>query len=269
MTSWINTKHEIENRIKNGMERPEVPAALPLVQIEVVEDVFQHRMTFHAASEKHIDTLAKAIKNNDGKPLPPLKIFWIGDAWALIDGHHRYQAYKRSCYDQRVPVEVFNGSLDEAIGEALRGNSKDKLPMSSREKSDGAWRLVVGTSISQSAIARIASVSRQTVHTMHKTKQEIIQKHPDVDLADLDWHHARNLANGKDDFAPDPDWLQKMIDEKAVVMRRVFGGVFDDRHEVLHDVLMKCFPKAMENILEDYGVDPETLEVREMEPEDF
>ena len=49
-------------------------------------------------------------------------MLWAGDGWVLVDGHHRYNAYQEYEYDDPVPVAVFQGTLDEALGEALRDN---------------------------------------------------------------------------------------------------------------------------------------------------
>jgi hypothetical protein len=92
--------------------------------------------------------MRQSTKAATKNPLEPLTIFWVGNAWLLIDEHHRYQAYRKTGYIEPVPVTVFSGTLDQAIGQALKGNSKDKLAMSKSEKTNAAWRLVISTGLS-------------------------------------------------------------------------------------------------------------------------
>jgi hypothetical protein len=56
------------------------------------------------------------------------------------------------------PVEVFEGTLAQACAEAGRLNSKDKLPMTKRDKLKRAWKMVAiddgNLSKAQIALAR-------------------------------------------------------------------------------------------------------------------
>ena len=59
-----------------------------------------------------------------------------------MDGHHRLAAYKTAGWKGDIPAIVFNGSLDEAVREALRRNRETKLPMTAKDRREAAWRLV-------------------------------------------------------------------------------------------------------------------------------
>jgi hypothetical protein len=67
----------------------------------------------------------------------------MGSEWFCIDGHHRLEAYRQIGTNRPVPVEVFQGRLSQAVEKASKRNSKDKLPMSSTDKMEAAWRLDV------------------------------------------------------------------------------------------------------------------------------
>ena len=91
--------------------------------------------------------LAMAVRTSPNHLLDPVLIWWSGKRWRVIDGHHRMMAYQQTTTDTKrpvkidaVPVEVFEGTLHEAIHEATRRNSKDKFAMSKTDKLERAWK---------------------------------------------------------------------------------------------------------------------------------
>ncbi len=264
--TWIEQKKSLEARINEGNPAPEDVSELPIEEIEVWGDVFQHRMTNQAASHKHVENLVKVLKTSKGAPLDPVSVFWVGDAWVLINGHHRLLAYQEVKYPHPIPVRIFRGSLDEALGDSLGDNAKDKLTMSSREKSEGAWRLVISTDLSLSKIQERASRSRQTVVDMRKIKKALEEKHPEIDLGEITWIDAQRIHKNQGERPVDPEWMDREVKIKADAMANVFGSYFSERPEILEKVLWVCYPRAMERILEGYEVNLESLRV---EPEEF
>jgi len=110
---WLSERNAVEDRINNGLPAPsDSPLTLPLSDIRIIEEVFQHRSGNLAATDAHVAALAKSIGNSEGQPLDRVWIFWIGDGWCCIDGHHRLEAYKRAGYYLPIPVVVFKGTLD-------------------------------------------------------------------------------------------------------------------------------------------------------------
>jgi hypothetical protein len=149
----LTTKTEIEALLASGV-RTEVVTHLSSQDIEVAEEgVFQWRDHNCDPSDKarYIATLVHALRVTR-EPLDPLLVFPAGGKYFAIDGHHRLAAYRAENWDGPVPVEAFKGSLEGARMIALRGNSKDKLPMSRVEKSNAAWRLVKENELSKQAI---------------------------------------------------------------------------------------------------------------------
>ena len=107
-----------------------------------------------------------------------------------------------------VPVTVFSGTLDQAIGQALKGNSKDKLAMSKSEKTNAAWRLVISTSLSLNQLVEVSTISKPTIALIRKIMRHLKEVDPDVALDKLTWRDALRKFQGKEDeeFAPDPEW---------------------------------------------------------------
>jgi hypothetical protein len=79
----------------------------------------------------------------------------------------------------RVPVEVFDGSLNQAMRAAAEANTKDKLPMSRSEKSNTAWHLVTMADMTKVEVSKASSVSESTVATMRKVFIQLESKEND------------------------------------------------------------------------------------------
>jgi ParB-like chromosome segregation protein Spo0J len=211
-TGWT-TKAEIEKLLASGVPT-EVVTHLSWQDIEVAEQgVFQwrdgrvdpHDKARHIAMLMHDLSITK-------KPLDPLLIFPAGGRFFVIDGHHRLAAYAAVNWDEPIPVEVFEGSLNGACMAALHGNRKAKLPMTQTEKSNAAWRLVKEDDLSKQAIADLGLVSRTTVRDMRQRLREIIDA--GADASDMDWDKARRWTpEGTEGNADGTDWREKKVEE--------------------------------------------------------
>lgn len=64
-----------------------------------------------------------------------MDVWWGGDGYYLVDGHHRIEAYKAAKWPtaQHVPVAVYQGTLTQALLKAGLGNTPDKLAMDYEE----------------------------------------------------------------------------------------------------------------------------------------
>ena len=143
--------------------------------------------------------LRRFLRETDETTFVPITVYWIGKTWCCIDGHHRLKAYQaeRKMWST-VPVQVFSGTLDSAIGRALEGNSKDKLPMQRQEKSGAAWRLVVGTSLSKAIQAQASGVSESQIALMRRTKAYLIEKGRGIGvLADMRLVRSNATSTGE------------------------------------------------------------------------
>jgi hypothetical protein len=80
-------------------------------------------------------------------------------------------------------VQLFEGTLNEAILEATKLNSKDKLPMTEDDKFDRAWKLVCLESYTIKETANVCGVSDPTISRMRKKLSEFQTEYP------IDWRH--------------------------------------------------------------------------------
>ena len=261
--SLLQQKAILENRIAQGSPAPENPEVLPLESIRLFPKVFQHRTDSQWWSEDHIRTLVKGMRSSTKaatkRPLEPLTVFWVGDAWALIDGHHRYEAYREIGHVEPVPVTVFSGSLDQAIGQALKGNSRNKLAMSKDEKTNAAWRLVISTGLSLNQLVEASTISKPTIILMKKAMRHLREADPGIVLDELTWREAHRQYQGKEveELVTDFGWRDKKVAEVAQTLSDTFGGEFKRRPEIFWEAVRHYDSNLIDYFLKMHDIDPE------------
>jgi len=227
----------LTNQVLKGKLPVTQPTSLCLSEIKLWPKVFQHRSFGGVSSKGHVMILAAAIKKRKSKCLDPITIWWDGKGWACVDGHHRYEAYFQAEVGNahKVPVEVFTGTLNQAMRAAAEANTKDKLPMSRTEKSNTAWHLVTMADMTKVEVATASGVSESTVATMRKVFAQLESKASEVavdlmapsreDFRDLSWASAKRLADGRDDN--DFDWdeaNEQKAQGMAMALRKSLGS---------------------------------------------
>jgi hypothetical protein len=199
---------------------------LKLRDIRVAEKVFQWKNPGLVPSDDLIFDLAKTTKNTGA--LDPILVLPVADKFYVIDGHHRLAAYITAEWTGDVPAEVFNGSLDEAVREAVKRNNKNNLSMTTKDRTAAAWRFVKMGKPGDwpdtvSAIKAMCNVGKGTVDRMRETWTELHSgQYGDVEnLADLSWKQARAKREGKEKQAFDEDsWLEERAQNLADDIRR-------------------------------------------------
>lgn len=255
MSGYLSELKRLETKMIEGKPQPEViPKGLPFDDIKVCEAVFQHRSGNSAAREAHLRELKKALGASGGKPFDPITVFWVGDSWFCIDGHHRLEAYCYPKYEKPIPVKVFKGSLEDAVAGANAANSKDKLPMTSEEKMNGAWRLVIGTSLSKSRISSASGVSERSVGYMRKTMTLITKERPEQALDDLTWRNAKRVAEGLELLEPlnwDDDLMEQKAQELAKSLSKSHGRTLEAQPEITFRAL-EIYSTQLVRVLAEY-----------------
>ena len=223
----------IQFRQDAGPQQPEpIVRVLPWQTITVKEELFQHRSLTETASGDHALTLAKAIKRQPGKGAPrsprlePITVWWDGRDWLCVDGHHSLTAYQLAKHSQPVPVRALRGyTLDEAIRASLKGNSKDKLPMTRRCKTEAAWRLTVAGGYSKAETAGLAQVAVSTITTMRDALRKLEAQAPGV-AQRCTWAQVRHwLQHGRMPEDDDMDIEAKRQRAAERTYRRIEGHI--------------------------------------------
>jgi hypothetical protein len=175
----------------------------------VAEKVFQWRTPQYnmLPSNDHIFEMARGTKRTGA--LAPILVLPVADKYYVMDGHHRLAAYITAGWEGDIPAIVFNGSLDAAVREALRCNTKNKLPMTTKDKTEAAWRLVKegrpgNWPDSISEIMELCEVGKGTVNRMREAWTKLLGGQYDG-IGDLSWRQAQSTLAGKDRQAFDED----------------------------------------------------------------
>ncbi|WP_292682509.1 hypothetical protein [Mesorhizobium sp.] len=190
------------------------PEVLDLEDLRTIESVFQPRDLAYreGEDEAHLQVLTKAAGTPE-KPtyLEAITVWWGGDNWYILDGHHRRIAYERAKIVKNIPVRAFTGSLDEAMAEAVSLNSKDKMPMRLPEKMNKAWQLVVCTELKKSQIVTACSVADGSVAAMRRVKRELATLGRTIaQMLEMTWEEARLESQGKTKPKVDHDTALEM-----------------------------------------------------------
>lgn len=177
--------------------------------------------------DAHIAVLMDVIGNPERPQfLDPLLVWWSGVHWYVIDGFHRLQAYLKVGVKQYVPVKAFAGTLEQAMAEAAAANSKDKLPMTKKDKMNMAWRLVrYSEKLSKADISKSCGIAPRTVATMRRIKAALMEGGEPLEHLSDDWDKARREAQGyetPEDFDWD-DHQKKKAEKWANTLSRAFG----------------------------------------------
>lgn len=225
---WIEIQQKSEDkalpRIRMGK--------LPIKNVHVNTDVFQCRNSdnFGEAarlSSQQLKELRKQLKLGD---LDPIIIYPAGGEYFLIDGHHRYEAYKLGGAAQ-IPVKVFKGTPEEALLYSIKENSKTKLSLSQEQKLDLAWGFVAtnGYELSAKKIAHLYSVGETTIKIMRKRKKEIEGELPD------NWWQAREDRTLSDK----PDWREKKIEKMSQGLYKLIGVELTKDPDIVTEALAR------------------------------
>jgi len=225
----------------------ELPSELPIGQIKQLPELFQPRA--RVEDERHIQELVRAIKNRG--LLDPLLVIQVGREAYLIDGHHRVQAYELAKVTSPVPVVYFKGTVEEAVLEAGRVNTKTKLPMGTKERQDYAWRLVLLGSYSKAETTEAAGVSDGQVAIMRRVKKALGSEA----FTYVSWWHAHRKARGQADFEmSDEDrdaWKEALAERYADRIAKACGPQFRNNTEVAAMTLERLFGRRLEELVGD------------------
>jgi ParB-like chromosome segregation protein Spo0J len=233
------------------------PSRLQLSAIRTCEAVFQPRNVQDAflASDSHVKTLIEAVKDGGVEAFDPLMVWWSGQGWYIIDGHHRLDAIRQAQKARSklgitdVPVEVFAGTLNDAIAQSVASNSKNKLPMRLADKLEGAWRLIgLDNGMTKKQLHSVTAVSLRTIANMREKRKELIKQGEDPQA--LTWEDAK--ASQRPEI--NDDWEEQLARKWVEQLVRTFGDKFAKQpmiaaralelySETLPHDLIRCWPE--------------------------
>ncbi len=183
-------------------------------QIRVRPELFQPRNFVHGhgtIDTEWVASLAKRI-GAVGELDPPV-VIKLGKDWVCVDGHHRVEAYKRAAArwsNKPIRCTWFGGTVREAVDEAMRGNSKDRLNVTQKDRMEQAWKRVLLDDKSKAEIAKLCGVGERSVAYMRsvvtaysdtsdgaaRLLRDRFRKNLGVPLEEASWGIARMAFHG-------------------------------------------------------------------------
>lgn len=225
-----------------SVPRDDVPNRLALHEIIEMPDLFQMR----GMSDRHVSDLVRAIQNVG--ELDPVTVVQVGAKAILIDGHHRLAAYRQAKRMTGIPVRYFSGTLEEALLEAGQANSKAKLPMTSQERQNCAWRLVLLGKHSKAQIGKASGVSTSQIGNM----REVMKKLSVEAFECRAWWQARERARGKGYEMTDDEreqWKQELAERFADQLAKMFSTKLAQHPEIAAMALATYFGRRLPEVV--------------------
>lgn len=139
----------------------------------------------------------------------------------LIQGHHRFEAYKRFGWTKKIPVEVYRCSEEKALLLAAQDNSKSVLPFTNQERQSAAWRLVVREAGSIAETAQATGISRSQVSNMRTVRNDLRKLGVDLPRS---WNEALRTWKGIETAGADVDWEGAVYEERKAKFKDDHGA---------------------------------------------
>jgi len=168
-------------------------------------------------------------------------------------------------------VTVFEGSLERAIAEAIKGNAKDKLSMTREDKLNAAWRMSIDGGVSRKDVWKYTGASTGSVSAMRRKLSELQQTYPtswrDVAMSQT-WQEIRagDRSSPLDDYDV---WQKEEIRRGIQIFRKEFPrGKLLKNPEVAYRIFEGYSPNLVSNVASHfYCENPDWVKEREEELE--
>ena len=213
----------LKRESQRGKARPaKKPQKLSLSDITEEPAVFQMRDGgTDAARAKQIG------KGLGSKTDERVHVWWSGERWIVIDGHHRIEGYRSSkAATFKVPVEAYVGmTLGEAIGWATQINAREKVPISREEKANGAWRVVLQGDGTVPQQAGWSGVSPAQINIMRKVRRVLLERGVTIAVMMVQgWDWSRRIEKEQSESDWSEDVQNAKAQEWAQIITKALGG---------------------------------------------
>ena len=200
---------------QNPETEASLPDRLPLDAVTLIPDVYQGRSAFNAKTgvteggKLHVATMTAALKSSTDE-LDAVTILRVAGRNILIDGHHRFAAY-RSARRGSLPVCYFSGDPTAAVLACGKENLKTRLAVSGTDKSQRAWELVCSKLFSKSAIVAASGASDGNVGNMRRKLKVLEEAGADIPF---EWRKVQlqEFEGGSKAQEQVREWARKLSD---------------------------------------------------------
>lgn len=235
---------------------------IKLSELTFEETVFQPRIsTPDWQVRNHIKRLRQAIQRNESNRLERAKVFWTGSRWVVLDGHHRVLAYRQEqegkSIDISIPVEVFSGSVEDALLECSADNHRDRLNMTHADKLERAWKLVKLGPYKVNQICSATGASPSTVKRMRAAlRSPAAYDLSEEEIRIFDW---QDISGRSSKSRVNPDELERVSQYMTNQIRKALGPKAEMHPDLVIHSILNAYPRVAEQMLDamsDYFPDP-------------
>jgi hypothetical protein len=148
---------------------------------EVLEEVQPRKRLSEEVIRDYLD-----VYNDDPSRMPPLRTFKVGRREVLTRGFHRITALRRSQI-KTVMVERYQGTMEEAVEDAMLDNREHGLRYTRADKVVIASRLLTDPKHEQLSVAELArktGFSRPFISGLCRALERKAAKDPDVEVVE-------------------------------------------------------------------------------------
>jgi|TARA_R110002020_G_C16309517_1_gene773709 ParB-like chromosome segregation protein Spo0J len=217
-------------------------AQVQLDRINERPEVYQLR---DGLQEHHVAELVEVLKQ--GRELDPMTLWEEPETGeiVLVDGHHRFAAYREVGWAAPVSVHLHRCDPRTARLLAMGENGKSRLQFSNTERQNAAWALVCDGPIipwtySRAEIADAAGVSSGTVATMRRTRKQLEEQKSYLDRS---WSKALRSSRNQQpqDFTNDQReaWIEAQTAKVDDAVGKGLGFYARYNSEAVINVIMK------------------------------
>lgn len=160
-------------------------------------------------------------------------------------------------------------TVEQAVLEAGRANSRAKLSMSTRERMNFAWRLVRMGTYSKTEITEAASVSDGQVAAMRRVLKALGDEVHDFDS----WMKAKRQAEGKGNLEFSEEdiatWKEAAAQSMADRLTKALSTRMSDRPEIAARALSIHFGRRLPELYRELGSYVSDVDLEDDEESDF
>jgi ParB-like nuclease domain len=201
----------------------------------------------------------RRVLRRDREDLDPILVRQIGPKFLVIDGHHRFSAY-RAEGGTTIPCTHFEGSIADAFIEALKRNGKTQEPLTRDDRRTAAWRAVC-MGKDEFSIAQIATASDTGTTTVSRMREVFERLGAGKARTCQTWAEAMRADKGKTFSEMTPEQLREELEDqvrrKMERLKKEFQGSLRKNPETTGKALNRHLghtsPEAAEAMLNDMG----------------
>lgn len=138
-------------------------------------EIFKNQGPLERTLEKHVDDMVASLASSKKHQLTPILVAQIEGKQYIVDGHHRWKAYRRVKRD--IPARVLNTSWRVAVGVSRIVNCQGQtLGLTTEQRSEQCWQFLMELTNNGSTLVAPAYSCRRLAKEFNIRSQDTVAK---------------------------------------------------------------------------------------------